>query len=82
MPLEEEEEMAEVVKFFSIHSQNLIKPHTSDSPNNSFFFNMHHSCSFNNENLQNRDEGDVLDALQNKNSDTLDDEINEIITLE
>ena len=43
---------------------------------------MHHSCSFYNENLQNRDEGEVLDALQNKNSDTLDDEINEVITLE
>ena len=43
---------------------------------------MHHSCSFYNKNLKNRDEGEVLDALQNKNSDTLDDEMNETIKLE
>ena len=58
---------------FNSQPKKLIKPHTSDSPDNSLFFNMHHSCNFHNENLQCRDEG---------YNGILDDEINEVITLE
>ena len=48
----------------------LIKSHTSAGPDNSFFFDMQHSCSFYKETLQDIDDVEVLDALQNKTDTT------------